>query len=76
MACAVLIQCVMQIHHDSQTSLTPNPDERRGDFLSVATFLKPKFHIGVSPRSGELCVQVELKSVEPRARTARASARH
>ena len=66
----------MQIHHDTQTSLTPNPDERRGDFLSVATFLKPHFRVAVAPRSGELRVQVEVNSVEHKTRNFRAPARH
>ncbi len=72
MAWTVLTGCVMQIHHDSQSSLTPNPDELAitggGEFLGMSTFLKPNFRIAVSPRSGELRVQVELKSVDAKAR--------
>lgn len=53
----------MQPITDTQTSLTPNPDDlffSSREFLSVSTFLKPKLRIAVSPRSGELRVQVEL----------------
>jgi hypothetical protein len=69
----------MQIHHDSQTSLTPNPDElvmtRAVDFLGVSTFLKPNFRIAVAPSSGELRVQVELKA-DAKSRRWSGSTRH
>jgi len=69
----------MQIHHDSQTSLTPNPDElgmtRAVDFLGVSTFLKPKFRIAVTPSSGELRVHVELKA-DAKSRRGSGSSRH
>ncbi|MBL8910724.1 MAG: hypothetical protein JNM17_08490 [Archangium sp.] len=58
----------MQTVSDTQTSLTPNPDElffRSRDFLSVSTFLKPKLRIAVGPRSGELGVQVEAVKATP-----------
>lgn len=75
MAWVVLTWRVMQIHHDNSTSLTPNPDElvltRRGDFLSVSTFLKPNFRIAVAPRSGELHVKVELKDARRHAGASR-----
>lgn len=69
LARTLLTRCVMLIHHDTQSSLA-SPDEavRGADFLSVSTFLKPQFRIGVAPISGELQVQVELKSSDARAR--------
>lgn len=70
----------MQIHHDSKTSLTPNPDEGRarrgGEFLGARTFLKPVFRIAVAPRSGELQVRVELNQGDVKARWSSRPARH
>jgi hypothetical protein len=61
-------------HRDTQTSRTSSDDASRGaDFLSVSTFLKPQFRIAVTPTSGELQVQVELRGAEPRVRP---SSRH
>jgi hypothetical protein len=59
----------MLTHHDTQSSLA-SPDEvaRGAEFLSVSTFLKPQFRIGVAPLSGELQVHVELKSVDAKSR--------
>ena len=55
-------------YHDMQSSLASNDEGVRGsDFLSV-TFLKPQFRIAVAPLSGELQVQVELRSVDAKAR--------
>ncbi|MFT3709932.1 MAG: hypothetical protein QM817_20060 [Archangium sp.] len=57
----------MQTVSDTQTSLTPNPDElffSSREFLSVSTFLKPKLRLAVAPRSGELRVQVEAVKTE------------
>jgi hypothetical protein len=69
----------MQIHHDNQNSLTPNPDElvltRAVDFLGTSTFLKPNFRIAVAPSSGELRVQVEVKT-DAKSRWVRSSTRH
>ena len=56
-------------YHDTQSTLTSNDEGVRGsDFLSVSTFLKPRFRIAVAPISGELQVQVELRSVDAKAR--------
>ncbi len=59
----------MLIHRDTQSSKASNDDTSRGaDFLSVSTFLKPHFRIAVAPTSGELQVQVELRSPDTRIR--------
>ena len=74
MAYAVLTHRVMLNHRDTQTSRTPSEDASRvAEFLSVSTFLKPQFRIAVAPTGGELQVQVELRSVDVRARL---SSRH
>ena len=77
LAQTLLTCCVMQTHHDTHSTLTPNPDEhgfRRGEFLGTATFLKPVFRIAVAPRSGELQVKVELNKADAKARWSRAGA--
>jgi hypothetical protein len=73
----MLTACVMQFSSDTQTSLTPNPDDVMStrEFLGVSTFIKPNFRILVSPRSGELAVQVEAAS-EFKHRLPRRVARH
>jgi len=73
----MLTACVMQIYSDTQTSLTPNPDDVMStrEFLGVSTFIKPNFRISVSPRSGELAVQVEAAN-EFKRRLPRHAARH
>ena len=59
----------MLIHRDTQSSQAPKDDAARGaDFLSVSTFLKPHFRIGVTPSSGELQVHVELRAPDTRIR--------
>ena len=59
----------MLIHRDTQSSQAANDDSSRGaEFLSVSTFLKPHFRICVVPSSGELEVQVELRSPDTRIR--------
>jgi hypothetical protein len=59
----------MLSYHDTQSSLASNEEAVRGaDFLSVSTFLKPQFRIAVAPISGELQVQVELRSSDVKVR--------
>jgi hypothetical protein len=59
----------MLSHHDTTPRQAPRDDRAAGvDALSVATFLKPRFRIGVAPVSGELQVQVELRPSDCRPR--------
>lgn len=64
----------MQIYPDTQSSLTPNPDDVMStrEFLGVSTFIKPRFAVAVAPRSGSLEVRVEASpNFELRRRTVR-----
>lgn len=61
------MQCVMLSHHDNRSSAAVREDRSRAvESLTVATFLKPQFRIAVTPASGELKVQVELRPSDGR----------
>ncbi|HEY0880155.1 MAG TPA: hypothetical protein VGD87_01435 [Archangium sp.] len=57
----------MLSHHDNLTRPAAREDAARGaELLMVQTFLKPQFRIAVTPASGELKVQVELRPSDGR----------